>query len=385
MKILFFANTDSVLYLFYLRLMKKLVALGWDVYAVSLPGEYTETICQSGIKHIAINFNRKSLNPFKDINLTKQLYKILRIVKPDVLHNITIKPNIYGNFAGRLAGVKIIVNSVAGLGSVFASNEKIAAKILCFFVCFLYKFAFIFSRQIIFQNNDDYNLFVNNKIVSMAKAIIIKGVGVNVDYFNNGKITHNELEKIKDEINICKDKIVVTMVARALWDKGIKEYIEAAKLLLKKNQNIIFILVGGLDTGNPSCVPIEYLQQNNIFVKWLGQRNDMKNIYKISDIVVLPSYREGLPTAILEAMAMEKPVVTTNCPGCKDLVFENKTGFLVPIKNISELAAKIQLLLNDNNLRENFGKAGREKVVKEFSDKIIIGKTIDIYTKLMRF
>jgi glycosyltransferase involved in cell wall biosynthesis len=195
------------------------------------------------------------------------------------------------------------------------------------------------------------------------------------------------VEQINRELSLPDRSrpVVVTLVARLLWDKGIREFIEAAKILKQKYPQTLFLLVGPIDTGNPAAVSGEYLQQahEGDLIKYLGERRDVPEIMYISDVVTLPSYREGIPRVLLEAMCMEKPIVTTNSVGCKEVVEEGKNGFLVPIKDHVALASAIEKLVNNEELRVKMGKYGREKALREFDERIIVNRTLQIYEELL--
>ena len=212
------------------------------------------------------------------------------------------------------------------------------------------------------------NYFIDKKLVLKERAILIKSSGIDTQVFK-------PIEKEKVAYTNKKESIVVLMIARAIWHKGIKEYYEAAKIL--KNENIEFIFIGDTDDGNISCASKNFLKNGN--VKWLGHRNDIKDQIASCDIFVLPSYREGVPRTLLEASSMGKPIVTTNTVGCKEVVDDGINGFLVPIKDSKSLAEKIKNLANNYELRENMRKASREKALNEFDDKVIVEQYLRLY------
>lgn len=194
--------------------------------------------------------------------------------------------------------------------------------------------------------------------------------------------TQDSLKWIKRKLGLEENKVVVIMVARALWDKGIEEYYKAAEMLSNRHNNVEFLFVGDVDSGNPSSVTRDFLQSSGC-VKWLGFRNDIRDITAICDIYVLPSYREGLPRTLLEAASMGKPIVTTNTTGCREVVEDGKNGFLVPVKDYITLAEKIEILINNRKLRLEMGGRGRKKAVEEFHVGKVVEKYMEVYGKLI--
>lgn len=362
--------------------MKALVKEGYDVYAVIPKGDYNGKIAKEGIKVINYPINRGGLNPLKELKTIYNLYRIFKKEHFDLIHAFTIKPNIYGAVAGKLAGTPIILNHVTGLGYIYTINN-FKTRILKFLSNRLYRLSFKIAKKVIFQNPDDFvqlsNLFDN------GKALVIKGTGVDTNYFSLENVDLKKVKIIKDEIGIGNDKLVITMIARLRWSKGIKELVNAANILSKKYKNLVFLTVGWIDKGNPDAISKEFIKKtSNEFIKFIGKRDDIREILYLTDIYVLPSsYREGMPRTVLEAMAMEKPIVTTNAPGCKETVEDGVNGLLVPVKNSKVLAKTIEKLIIDENLRARMGKASREKVIKEFSNEIVIDKILKLYNKLL--
>ena len=366
-KVAFLSHLDFNLYLFRLPIMIALVEKGYKVYAICPRGEKFDEFCKYGIEALEYKIKRQSLNPLKEISTIKNIYKLIKPLNLDILQNFTAKPNIYGSIAGHLAKIPLIVNAVTGLGSFYIEENK-KAKFIRKIMNSLYKEANKKANYCIFQNSDDMNYFIDKKLVLKEKAILIKSSGIDTQVFK-------PIEKEKVAYTNKKESIVVLMIARAIWHKGIKEYYEAAKIL--KNENIEFIFIGDTDDGNISCASKNFLKNGN--VKWLGHRNDIKDQIASCDIFVLPSYREGVPRTLLEASSMGKPIVTTNTVGCKEVVDDGINGFLVPIKDSKSLAERIKNLANNYELRENMGKASREKALNEFDVKVIVEQYLRLY------
>jgi N,N'-diacetylbacillosaminyl-diphospho-undecaprenol alpha-1,3-N-acetylgalactosaminyltransferase len=361
-KIAFLSHFDGNLYLFRLPIMIALVNRGYKVYAICPRGDKFDLFKEYNIEAIDYKIQRQSLNPFKEIKTIRNIYKVIKPLKLDILQNFTVKPNIYGSIAGHLAKVPIIINSVTGLGSFYISNDK-KSKTIKKVLNTLYKESNKKASYCIFQNSDDMNYFIKNNLVPKEKAVLIKSSGIDTKLFQS------------TDINSQNENINVLMIARAIWHKGIREYYEAAQIL--KDTNIKFTLIGDTDDGNPSCANKEFLENKN--VNWLGHRDDIKEQIDKCNIFVLPSYREGVPRTLLEAASMSKPIVTTNTVGCKEVVDDNINGFLVPVKDSVQLAEKIELLANDYGLRETFGKASRKKAIEEFDVQIVVNKHLGIY------
>ncbi|MGJ0357233.1 N,N'-diacetylbacillosaminyl-diphospho-undecaprenol alpha-1,3-N-acetylgalactosaminyltransferase [Aliarcobacter cryaerophilus] len=366
-KVAFLSHLDLNLYLFRLPIMIALVERGYKVYAICPRGEKFDEFSKYGIEALEYNIKRQSLNPFKEISTIRNIYKVIKPLKLDILQNFTAKPNIYGSIAGHLSKIPLIVNAVTGLGSFYIEENK-KAKVVKKIMNSLYKEANKKANYCIFQNNDDMNYFIKNKLVAKNKAILIKSSGIDTKIFK-------PIKEKKLENNDEKKSIKVLMIARAIWHKGIKEYYEAAKVL--ENENIRFIFIGDTDDGNISCASKDFLKKGN--VDWLGHRYDIKEQIADCDIFVLPSYREGVPRTLLEASSMGKPIVTTNTVGCKEVVDDGINGFLVPIKDSKSLAERIKNLANNYELRENMGKASREKALNEFDVKVIVEQYLRLY------
>jgi N,N'-diacetylbacillosaminyl-diphospho-undecaprenol alpha-1,3-N-acetylgalactosaminyltransferase len=379
MRVAFLSHIDLNLYLFRLPIMIELINRGYEVYAICPKGEKFHEFEQYGIKAIAYKISRKSLNPFKELKTIRNVYKTIKPLKLDVLHNFTAKPNIYGSIAGHLAKVPKIYNSVTGMGSFYIQKTK-KAKTIRNVMEKLYKEANKKVNGVVFQNSDDMKYFIKRRLLQKKQAILIKSSGINSSKFTKENVSKEQIAILKKELNLTNE-LIVLMVARAIWDKGIKEYYEAATMLQEKYSNIKFLYVGDTDEGNPSCANIEFLNTNR--VKWLGHRNDILELTALSDIYVLPSYREGVPRTLLEAASMSKPIVTTNAIGCREVVEDGFNGFLIKKKNSKSLAQGIEKLILDDDLRVHMGRNGRIKVLKEFDINIIVQKYMDVYEKVI--
>ncbi len=365
MKIAFLSHLDLNLYLFRLPIMKELVKRRHRVYAIAPKGEFLEKFLEYGITPVSYEIERDSLNPVKELKTIKRIRSIVHDISPDILHTFMHKPNIYGN----LTGAKNIVNTITGLGSFFIHDDikSVGVRVL---IETLYKYTSSRTKRVVFQNRDDLDYFTKKGIVPEEKAVLIKGSGIDTEAFK--PMPKNK--KLINELGL-KDKPVILMVARVIMDKGVKEYIESAELLKDK---AYFLYAGDIDRGNKNAFIPDWKN-----VKYLGFRKDIRELLSICDIFVLPSYREGIPRTLLEAASMEKPIVTTDTVGCREIVDDGVNGFLVPIKNSKALTERIEFFIDNPKVRVEFGKKGREKVLREFDVKIIVEQYLRLYEEIL--
>jgi N,N'-diacetylbacillosaminyl-diphospho-undecaprenol alpha-1,3-N-acetylgalactosaminyltransferase len=357
-------------------LIKGLLQKGLEVYIITPTGPYITKLKGLGVKHIPVKVSR-FLNPLGDLRFFIDLYRTFRIERFDVVHNFSIKPNIYGAVAARLAGRGRIYASVTGLGHVFTREQRMGSKsALGFFVRQLYKVGFRYTDRIWFQNNDDIEVFESAGIKVREKAVVIKSSGVDTDEFSPKAVNREALASIRRELAPNSARIV-TMVARPLWSKGIREFVEASELLQDSESGALFIVVGEKEHGNPDNVPDEYIRKKESErLRFIGWKDNIREIFAASSIVALPSYREGTPKSSIEAMAMGKPLVTTDTVGCRETVENGMNGYLVPVGDSRALADAISRLVRNRKLLKKFGVYSRKKAEKEFDEKIIINRII---------
>ena len=376
MKIALVYSDDFSIWHFRKGLIKALKEKNCDVYAISTPGEYVELIEGLGAVHIPVNMDR-FISPVKDCKFLRELYKIFREENFDIVHNFTIKPNIYGAISARLAGIKTVVGSVTGLGAAFGKQPGLKIRTLQPLVKKLYWLGCKLSDRVWFQNEDDLTFFTSSNIISKEKAVLIRSSGINLEEYSLRSVDKDKVAELRRELGGDNSTKFVTLVARAIWSKGIKEFIEISEILRKDYASVKFLLVGEVEKGSPGSVSEEYLKEKESEnFQWLGFRKDIKEVLALSDLVVLPSYSEGVPRVLLEAMAMEKPIITTDNVGCKEVVDEGKNGYLVPIKNSKALADAVEVLLNDDDKRKRFGQHSRVKVGAEFDEKKVVEKIL---------
>lgn len=376
----FLSHLDLNLYLFRSPIMKELIKRGHKVYAICPKGDKNLGLSDIGCEVINYEIDRKGLNPIDEKKSIDNIYLAIKDLNLDVLHTFTAKPNIYGTFAARKAGIPIVLNLVEGLGS-FYTKRTLKNILVRAIMERLYKRAFQLSNGCVFVNNDDPEYMINKKLLPKEKVKIIKSVGVDTHKFSMETYSNETITSLKQSYNLS-DKQIVLMVARAIWDKGVREYYEASALLKQKYPDTEFLLVGGTDEGNPSCASEAFLTSGE--VQWLKHRNDIADLTAVCDIYVLPSYREGLPVTLMEAASMAKPIVTTDTIGCREVVDDGVNGFLVPIQNPHALADKIELLLRDRDLRFRMGEAGRSKVLREFDVNTVVAQYMEYYETQIR-
>ena len=377
MTIAFLSHLDLNLYLFRLPIMKKLVEDGHKVYAVCPRGDKFDLFANHGIEAVEYNIQRSSLNLLKELKAIYNIYRAIKPLKLDMLHTFTAKPNIYGTLAGKIAKISTIINLVEGLGSFYIEDTRknIAIRTV---IEKLYKLVFLMSDKVVFVNVDDPKYLESRGVIKKSQIKVIKSVGIDTDEFNPVLIKQETIDLLKKSLNLEK-RIVVLMVARAIWHKGVREYYESATLLAKY-ENVQFILVGDTDEGNPSSADIEFLKSGDVL--WLGHRDDVLELTAMADIYVLPSYREGVPRTLLEAASMAKPIITTSTVGCREVVKNGENGFLVPIKDSKLLANKIEQLVNDSVKRKVMGENGRIVAINEFDVKQVVKQYVELYKKM---
>ena len=382
MKIVFLSHLDMNLYLFRLPIMQELVKRGHEVIALCPEGEYFARFAAHGISAQSYEISRKSLNPFREVATIYRIARCLRSLRPDIVQTFTIKPNVYGAFAAKIAGIPCTICSVTGLGS-FYIQRGLKTTLLRILIETLNKIAFHLAKAVVFQNKDDMQLYYDLGLVSKTKAVLIKGSGIDPKVFAPDSVGADVARRYKDELGIAQDDVVVLMIARAIAHKGVVEYYQAAEKLHASLPHVRFLFVGDVDNGNIAPLSAEFLRSVPA-VRWLGKREDIRELLACADIFVLPSYREGIPRTLLEAGSMALPIVTTDAVGCREVVDDGCNGFLVPVGDSELLTQKIAELASDSALREAFGRASRKKILTEFSTASIVAQHLALYERQLR-
>lgn len=366
-KVLLTANTTFAVYNFRYGLMKALEKEGFEIVVVAPKDIHSQDIVNNGWKYIELKMDRRGTNPLKDLKLLYDYYKIYKNENPSVSLQFTIKPNIYGNIVGKILKIPTI-NNVTGLGDTFDSEG-----IKNIMIQKLYKKTFNSPKKVFFQNDDDLNIFLKNNLIKKNKVGRLPGSGVNIDKFK-------PLQK-----NIDSEKFKFLFLGRISETKGVRLINETAKLLKNKYPNVEFQLLGKVYTEESSHIPKEELKEweKHSNIKYLGTSKDVRNEIKECDCILFPSYyREGVPRSLIEAAAMAKPIITTNNVGCKDIVQDGYNGYLAEPKDLDSLIEKIEKVLSlGKEERENLGLNGRKKVEKEFDEKIVIQKYLEVIQK----
>ena len=346
---------------------KAAVGKGYKVSVITRCRETAREFRQYGLAPINIEFSRRGLNPITELITIFRLHKILKRIKPDIVHNVALKPVVLGSLAAQFAGVRNIVNAPVGMGYVFTSEEN-KARILRPIVKALIRYSLgRQARRVIIENNDDFNNLVAGGFAKNDSIALIKGAGVDTEKFD-----------YKPEPD---GQVRVIMVSRLLRDKGVQEFTDAAKLVKARESTVQFVLVGDVDDGNPTSLTAEQLTElrKSRDVTWLGARTDISDLLAASHVACLPSYREGLPKSLIEAASAGRPIVTTDVPGCREVVTHMVNGLLVQPRDVSALASAIEKLVNDPKLRQSMGKENRQKAESEYANEIIIAQTHGVY------
>ena len=343
------------------ELLKSIMINKYKVYACA-GGNYDPIknwFKEEGINFIPLQLNRTGINPISDLNYIFQLVKIIREVNPDIILAYTVKPVVYGLIASKICNIKNCYALITGLGYAFIPSFSFKKKIIKIIIFLLYKFSLKKAKSIFFQNQDDLKLFKDEKIISnFENSVIVNGSGVNLDYYKFKPLS----AKIK--------KINFLLIARLLKDKGIYEYVEAAKIIKKSypERELSFSLLGSFDT-NPSAITYNEIKKwtNKGIINYLGETNDVRPFIEQCSVYVLPSYREGMPRSVLEAMSIGRPIITTNVPGCKETVVHGKNGYIVKMKSSNELVKAMSKMINNVKQLQKMGSYSRKLVAERFN------------------
>jgi glycosyltransferase involved in cell wall biosynthesis len=373
-KIVLFANTDWYLFNFRRSLAEVAQRAGYEVLLVSPDGNYAGRFASLGLRWDPLPMQRRSLNPLRELLVLWRLFRFFKRERPALVHSFTIKCVVYGSLAAKVAGVPARVSAVAGMGYVYSSRD-VKARLLRPLVRAMLRFTLGGRRsRVIVQNVDDAAQLRTMGAVDSAKLRLIPGSGVDCARFMPHQGDRTESGPLR-----------VLLASRLLWDKGIAEFVESARVLRKLHPRARFLLAGVPDAGNPAAVPYATLQGwlREGAVEWLGQVEDMATLFRSVDVVVLPSYREGLPKSLIEAAACALPLVTCDVPGCREVVSDGVDGLLVPPRDALALAQAIGRLLESSEMRVRLGQAARRKALERFDEQIVIASTLAVYDELL--
>jgi glycosyltransferase involved in cell wall biosynthesis len=343
-----------------------MINAGYDVVAVAPFDGHVDDLLKLGCKYLPIRIDSKGINPWSDLLLFFRFLKIFRNERPNFYLGYTIKPNIYGSLAAHIFKINV-VNNIAGLGSVFSNTNW-----LTLFVKNLYRLALVRSKKVFFQNDDDINLFLDANLVNPNLIERLPGSGVDLKKF---------VPENLPDYGRPKSQFRFLLIARLLWDKGVGEYVEAARLLRERYPKIEFCVLGFLDVKNPRAITSNQMDNWVLekIIQYLGSADDVRPHIASADCVVLPSYyREGVPRTLLEAASMGRPIITTNAVGCRDVVEEEVNGYLCKPRDSLDLALKMERMLQlSQEERLNMGKRGRKKIELEFDEQIVINRYLN--------
>lgn len=345
---------------------------GFDVVIATRVHKHAERIRSEGFKLVPLHLSRESYSPWKELKTIIQLRRLYREERPDIVHHVALKPILYGSIAALGRKHIHVINALAGMGYLVVSSS-LKAALLRFPIWSAFRFLLNQSNtHVLLQNADDREVAISKLKVSADKTVLIRGAGVDCESF----CPSAPLSVIPQ----------VVLASRMLWNKGVAEFVEAAKLLRQQGLKVRFVLVGDVDPASPSGMPRATLTAWNDagFVEWWGPHQEMASVYKTAALVCLPSHGgEGVPKVLLEAAACGKAIVTSDVPGCRDIVRKDVNGLLVPAKNVPELANAIRYLVENDEVRRRMGTAGREIALAEFSQEIVIEKTLALYSSVI--
>lgn len=344
---------------------------GFDVTVATRVTDHGERIRQEGFHLVPISLVRRSRHPLWELRSIVELVRLYRCVRPHLVHHVAMKPILYGSLAAWMAQVPAVLNAFAGLGYAFTDPERRRGALHRVMRTAMKMAIGLNGSTVLFQNEADREQLVEEGVVSSSRTQIIAGSGIDTNEFS-----------VKPP---AVGTPVVVLPSRMLWDKGIGEFVQAARDLKAEGVEARLVLVGRCDEDNPAAIGRAQLEQwvEEGAVEWWGHREDMPTVYGAATLIVLPSYREGLPKVLLEAAACGRAIVTTDVPGCRDAVRDHLNGILVPPKDSASLAATIANLLSDHRTREAMGVQGREMVVTEWSGPRIIEQMLTLYREML--
>ncbi|MGB3290082.1 MAG: glycosyltransferase family 4 protein [Burkholderiaceae bacterium] len=370
-RLLFVVNNPAFFLSHRLPLAQRAREEGFDVHVATMDGPSVARIVSLGFEHHALPMSRSGKNPLQEMRSVYALWALFRRLRPQVVHAVTIKPVLYGGIAARLAGVPAYVAAISGLGFIFTRPAG-GVDFLRMAATLLYRLALGHrNSRVIFQNANDRDVLSKAGVVRPEQVVLIRGSGVDLNEFQ----ARPEPDRPP----------VAIMAARLLHDKGVREFVEAARMTASDPSGLRWVLAGSPDPGNPASISMEQFEswRQEGVVQCLGERSDIAGLYGDAHIVVLPSYREGLPKSLVEAAACGRAVVTTDVPGCRDAIEPDMSGLLVPARDARALAQAVLRLAGDGDLRRKMGAEGRRLAEREFDIGQVAQAHLDIYQTLV--
>lgn len=372
-KLLFLVTEDWYFCSHRLPLARAARAAGFEVVVATRVNEarHRAAIEAEGMRLIPLGLRRGGHNPLHELAAIGEIARIYRRERPDIVHHVALKPVLYGSLAARLSGVPAVVNALAGMGFIFSSETR-KARLLRPFVARAFRLLLNAGRSVlILQNPDDRQMLVAQGVVAAARVRLIRGSGVDIRRF----------APTPEPVGVPP---LVILPSRLLWDKGVGEFVAAARLLQSQGVAARCALVGDSDPENSAAIPDAQLAEwaASGVVEWWGRRDDMPQVFAQANIVCLPSYREGLPKVLLEAAACARALVATDVPGCREIVIDGHNGLLAPLRDVAGLAAAIRRLVEDAALRAELGRRGRALVEAELAEERVIEQTLAVYREM---
>ena len=378
-KVLLVANTSWYLYNFRLPLLRDLRAAGYVVEAVAPHDSYTARLQAEGFTVHNWLVTRSSVNPFSEAHALVDLLRIYRREQPALVHHFTIKACLYGTIAAKGARIYRVINAVTGLGHVFLGTRK-RSRLMRRAIRPVYKAAFMARRStVVFQNAADQEKLIQLGITDGKRAKLIRGSGVDIEHFNPAALAK------APSPGAFHQPLQLLFPSRLIREKGVQELLEACQRLWADAIPLQLLVAGAIDAGNRSALTAAELStlQADSRIRCLGHVADMRAVYAAADLVVLPSWREGLSRSLIEAAAMERPIITTDVPGCRDVIDHGRSGLLVAIQDARGIELAIRLLLDNPDLSHRLGKEARRKVIAEFQVSLVNESTLHTYQRLL--
>lgn len=354
-------------------LVRGLLQAGYEVVVIAPDDGHAEAVRALGARFTPIQLDRKGRNPLAELATLQRYRSVLAAERPHAYLGFTIKPNVYGSMACHRLGIPVL-NNIAGLGTMYGGGS-----LSWFLARTLYKHALQRSARVLFQNDDDQNLFIQGGIVKPAQCLRVPGSGVDLARFAPTPLPCEAAD--------AGAPVKFLLSARLLWDKGVREYVAAAELLRQRGVNAECRLLGLFDDGNPSAIPREQVKawHDSGAIRFLGSTEDVRVPLTDTDCAVLPSYREGVPRTLLEAASMARPLIATDAVGCRDAIDDGRSGYLVRPMDAADLADKMERIVRATpGERAEMGRFGREKMASQFDEQIVVRRYIEELERLLR-
>lgn len=365
MKILILSSHTPSLFWFRMDMMQEFIRLGHTVFAAAQESEdkWAEKFKKKGIDYRQIFVQRNGTNPINDLRTYREIHTLLKEIKPDKIFVYQAKTIVYGALAASRLGIKEVYSLIAGLGSVFRGKGT-RSKLLSKIVEVQYRMAFKRSKKVIFQNDDDMNNLLSRKLLKKEQIEKINGSGVNLELFQPAELPENP---------------AFLFIGRLIRDKGVMEYLEACKIIKSMHSDVRCLLVGPFDT-NPSALKAEELEDyiSDGIIEYFGEQKDVRPFIEQCTTYVLPSYHEGTPKTVLEAMAMGRAIITTDAPGCRETVVNGQNGYLIETKNVRQLVEKMEFLIKNPDINTQMGLASIAMVQEKFDVKKVNAEIVRI-------